>query len=485
MQGKSIEKLIDQHLNDPEVDKTRRQLADLLKSADSEIEDREVVNREAEDAEETAFLPPSSMMRKPKGPLINQNNAKRERDAEEKVKRIMGENYIPPEGVKPKPQIKQSFNPDIEPEDENEEPIKERKTISNGNRDRRVVNGDANAPIDPPTITAIDRLEKRLRDQEKEIEYLKSEKGIPTVTDTPRKPAKLAARRVKYDSKYSKIEPPSNGVFSDFDFGELFAKNIDLPTQELITKARLPEIRDMSSYIDALSTLIKEPIDLRDFTYDDFFYFLYYTKFNSYTRIPLVLRWVSKYGNENFYKIQETDLKYINPVITKEQYIENFKSKGIVMPTLRDWEILNVQNDFDEEDLDIYRRAQYFEGNSIEEKVDHYFRRGEDLEALSIVAELKQVSQHGVINTVDLIDAKFNANKYIEARIEYTDALKREMEYYKEENLPLYLSYRKEVDESELEIKEKQAILQNGGQVRPEVETVPVRFNALDIFPIL
>jgi hypothetical protein len=448
---------INRELTSPEAEKRRRELSELARGFDEEM-------AEATEPEEN-LLPPGRMQNKEPptrgGPLSN-------RDKEKRIR----ETRVPPPRMD-----RQAFNPDMEPEtDQAERVIEDLGPITN--RDNRLNSG----PQVPPSIPEVDLLKKQLKDQQTQLEALQRRTDSPIETKDPKPPANLASRRKKYNAKYTGIIPASQGVFYDFPIDNLRVKRIDVDIQRSITMAKTAG--DVSLLIDAVGATLEEPIDIRDLTNEDWFHLLYYHLFASYPKSSFTLNWTSKYGNDNAYTISQSDITYINPGITKQEYQENFYKMGVCVPTLRDWELLNTDNHLSAEDKDIYFRAQWYVGNTMEEKVDNYFEYGETLDHTYLVDELKARSVHGVRNTVEVIDAHYNQKVYTSQRRDYLESLKVESLQYKD-NAALYSVYRAEIEELNTEVEDLETKLRNGEQVRAEVETQPVRFRALDIFPFL
>lgn len=463
---------VDSYLNDPQTEKIRRELSRTVREAHAEIEEKGEDFSFREMQEEEKFIPDPSMMHRAetraRGPLSNR--------AQEEFKRRAMEAPIPPpprwrkteEKAEVQRPMRQSFNPDI---GENEEQPEQTEYITNKPR----TNGPMSGPIPAPDISQVQHLEKRIKD-------LEEAKKTNNLEDGNKAPGRLAARRKTYNSEYKTITPASQcNFYSRFAPNGLEIKKIDVPTQHLITEAK--QTQDISGFIDAVGSTLRD-VDIRDLTPDDWFYVLYWHKYNSYNRTPLILTWESKYGNENEYIIQESDLKYIYPKLSQEEYDREYYSKGLVVPTLREWELLNTSTDLSPEDKSILMRAQYFKGDTLEEKVDNYFDQGETLETLEIIEELKRKSHHGIVHTVDVIDAKFDPVEYIKNRKDYKASLDSDANLYRD-TPAIYTAFKQEAEEVAAEIITLEETLKNGGQVRAEVETQPVRFNALDMFPFL
>lgn len=449
---------INRELSSPESEKLRRELSQMARSFDEEIEDRQ--------EPEENLLPQGRPNQQDnplrRGPISNRDQSKR-----------INEARVPPPRMQ-----RQAFNPDKEPDEVIPAPEEDLGPITN----RDVVEERLNGPRNPPPIPEADLLKKQLKETQDRLEALERNTGKPVETKNPKIPLNLAARRKKYDSKYTPIIPASQGVFYNFPIEDLRIKRIDVDIQRQITTAKTA--RDISLLIDAVGATLEDPIDIRDLTHEDWFHVLYYHLFASYPKSSFTLNWTSKYGNDNVYKIQKSDISYINPGITKEEYQQEFLSKGICVPTLREWELLNTDNGISVEDKDIIYRAQYYTGNTIEEKVDNYFQNGETLDHTYLVDELRARSIHGVRNTIDVIDAQYDQAVYTGQRRQYLESLKKEADQYKD-NAPLYSAYQAEIADVTKEVEDLEDKLKRGEQVRAEVETRPVRFHALDIFPVL
>lgn len=455
------ESRINKELNSPESEKIRRELSGMVRQFDDD-------KAEVQEPEEN-FLPQGRPERREDAPLRRGPISGRDQD-----KRIK-EARVPPPRMQ-----RQAFNPDMEPREdiEEEQPVEDLGPITN----RDVMTERLAGPRTPPPIPETDLLKKQLKETQERLEALERNTGKPVETKNPKPPRNLASRRKKYNAAYTSIIPPSKGVFYNFPVDAIRVKRIDVDIQRQITMAKVA--RDMSLLIDAVGATLEEPIDIRDLTNEDWFYLLYYHLFASYPKSSFTLNWTSKYGNDNAYKIKESDISYINPGLTKDEYIDKYLTKGICVPTLREWELLNTDSGLSVEDKDVLLRAQYYVGDTIEEKVDNYFQYGETLDHTYLVDELKAQSIHGVRNTVEVIDAQYDQAVYTGQRREYLESLKSEAEQYKD-NAPLHSAYSAEIEDITKEVKDLEDKLKRGEQVRAEVETHPVRFHALDIFPFL
>lgn len=454
---------IDKELNDPAVKKMKDDLSRLasrrLMEAEEEMDSRD--DEEVEDDEEFVQEPLKNAARK--GPLAN-------RDKQDRINRT--QKNMKERGLDPDSIIRRRF--DVNEADE-ERP---REVISNRPDRARAIPTNKDGIVDSPEIGLLQKLQKQIEDQARELKGLKEKNNAHTDS----KPvSRLAARGKKYDAMYEVINPPSQCLFYSFSPDDMGVKKIDVVIQQAIAAAR--RSRDRSAYIDAVGATFKD-IDIRLLTNPDWFYVLYWHKWHSYPKSSLVMKWRSKYGNENRYKIQETDLQFVYPSISRPEFLEKYDSKGLCLPTLRDWELLNTPNDLTDEDRVLYAKAQFYKGDTIEEKVDHYFSTGQDLERLELIAELEAETNHGVIDTVDVVDNRFDPEVYLIQREANLEALRKEAELYVDSRV-IYNTILSEADELSKEIETMRDILKNGGQVRAEVETQPVRFDALDIFPAL
>lgn len=456
---------INKELNDPSVKKLHDDLSRLASRRLMEAEE-EIDTREDEDTDEDdEFTQPPLKSAVRRGPLANHDKQERIN----RVQRSMKEKGLDPDSI-----IRRRF--DVNEADQQE--VKPREVISNRPDRSRALPSGNDSITDSPEIGLLQKLKKQVDEQARELKEIK-EKANPHTDSKP--VSRLAARGKKYDSTYEVISPPSQCLFYSFSPDDMGIKKIDVVTQQAIAAAR--KARDVSAYIDAVGATFKD-IDIRFLTNPDWFYVLYWHKWHSYPRSSLVLKWRSKYGNENRYKIQETDLQFVYPSISRPEFLEKYDSKGLCVPTLRDWELLNTPSDLTEEDIAIYEKAQFYKGDTLEDKVDHYYSTGQDLERLELIAELEAETNHGVIDTVDVVDSRFDPHVYLMQKEDVLKALQKEAALYSDQKI-IYNTILIEADELAKEIETMRDILQNGGQVRAEVETQPVRFNALDIFPSL
>lgn len=489
---------VDAHLNTPEIHETRERLRRIAEAhmdkTDSEIDERGFTDTEDFDEEDPEFtpMPPKARQNqiRPRGTLASQERDARIRKTQERLRErgLDGESLLR-DKIRQQgggEQVRQTFNPDLADDDDAEkldtvgevDPRQARINAVRNPGNKLISNRGAGDQVkSPASRSETERLKQQLTEQAEQIKQMQEAIG-----KLPKPPSRLAARRAKYESDYVQIGLPSQFKIYSFEPEEFLVKKIDIPAQIAITSAR--RLRDMSGYIDALGSTVIEGMDIRDISYPDWLYFLYHQKFTSYPKTPLILTWTSRYGNENKYKIQDTDITTVHPEIDRETFEEKYFSKGLRFPTLRDWELLNTVNDFTQEDRDIYARAQYFQGDTVEQKVDHMFSRGRDLELLELVAQMVIDCNHGVMETVEVRDQHFEPVKYIKARLDHIENLRREQGSY-EEVPAVKAAIEQEIASVLEEVDEMQATLDNGGPVLAEVETQPVRFNALDIFPAI
>lgn len=214
------------------------------------------------------------------------------------------------------------------------------------------------------------------------------------------------------DVDWVRFEPVSGCIF--YNQSEIFVRRFNLVDTIRVTTAM--ENKDISGFIDAIGACVREPFNVRDMTYPDFTYLLYWHWFNSYTKVPHDLEWTSKYGNKNIYKVTETNLKVRTPTISKVDYLE-WVYHGFAVPTLRDVEIF-MKEDLTPEEEYLLGRAQFFGGNpddpSIQSKIDNMtILCSKSTEPIQMLGEFRKAIDHEVVESVDVIDAKFDPQVWI------------------------------------------------------------------------
>lgn len=338
----------------------------------------------------------------------------------------------------------------------------------------------ASGPSNPPPIqpAQYEARRKRAKDEDKE------EQEGPVYTGRPA----FVQRQISRNAKYERVPLLSGFVF--YPWKDLQARKINVPDQIKISKAQ--KTQNITAFIDAMGATIDPEIDIRDFSVPDFYYFLYWHRFNSYTSTPFLVSWTSKYGNRNDYRITDTSLKYDPPKITGEEYRE-WQAKGFCIPTVRDMEVFMAEN-LNEDELDLFLRAQFFSGLpkqdgepvSIQDKIDYMISLGEeDVNVLEQLSAFREAINFGVSERTDVTDAKFDPAVWAESLEKQAAYLRLEAESLRELNFGVYIAKMAEADEANREAVEIRSSLEAGGEVLPDIETITLNVGILDFFPNL
>ena len=221
------------------------------------------------------------------------------------------------------------------------------------------------------------------------------------------------------NDKFMSITLPSGFMFYDFD-------NI---------KVRKFELRDLSKMHRVVKTgsdkLFKEVIqgcvnkDINLLTPGDFKYICYWLRLNSYPKSPMTIEWTSKYGNENITQVYKDNIKLFGPDITKEE-LQVWRSKGFEVPVLKFSDIFDEEGKEDSDDDFLISNAQYFKGDTWEEKIkncENYINTN-GLESLADVNTFDKLIYHGVEEEITVTDAKFDPQVYKKSLKERIQKLK-------------------------------------------------------------
>lgn len=349
-------------------------------------------------------------------------------------------------------------------------------------RTREVVTNNTNSggAMAPPNITPEQIRAKLARNKDEN-----KEKDAPSRVVSPAKPRLIVAPTTPETVDYTRIELLSGFIFYEHD--ELQVRKIDLVTHIKINRAQ--STNDFSLLVDAIgSTLLPGGLDIRDLTVPDFYFLLYWHRLNSYSSTPFNVTWTSKYGNQNTYRITDTDISYEPPKLSKEDFLQWYE-EGYDLPRVRDIEVWE-REEFSPEEEFIWNKAQWFRSlpydnpPSLQGKVDGMMRTsGASLGAIERLNEFKKAIEHSINEVLEVTDAKFDAVKYMEGRIAYLKELKSRAVEIENSNPILYASYSEEIEIIGEEIKIYEAQLNMGGKVLPDIERVSLNLKPFDFFP--
>jgi hypothetical protein len=289
---------------------------------------------------------------------------------------------------------------------------------------------------------------------------------------------------------YERIDLPSNGLLYP---NEIFIRPLSVPDLIDLHPARkvdpVTKQFNQTLMLDVLSRTIKN-MDIRDLHIGDFRFVFYWLKINSYTKTPLTVTYLSKYGNRNKAVVKKSDIKIQT---LDDDSINDYLEQGFIAPRIRDGEefqsYLQSKNLGDsEEDLKqkdqmeyAFSFMQFIEGDSIEEKIENFSKLTPD-NLVDIIQFSKKLSKYGIIETVEVKDAQFNPEKAL-------IKLKEDYLYLENfdtstiENTDIYdtiilnkEAMKKEIDRIETGLSERK-------EVGPSKETVSFKLDLESFFP--
>ena len=247
--------------------------------------------------------------------------------------------------------------------------------------------------------------------------------------------------------------------------------------------------------VDALDHCIN--IDIRRLTPSDWNAMLYWLRLNSYVRTPYTIPWISKYGNQNEHRITESNLEFIELDMTLDEY-KVWKEKGLCFPTVRDMELMQA-NDLPEEDRWRIEYSQYVDIPNIKNEdgsIDYHNYVNRKLDALEkgglpMIEDIKDFVQrieHGIVETVELTDTKFEpvaAVTYLRDSVKATrqmlESILNSSEDKQIEVGMIGMSQRADELEAEADLIEK--TIAEGKQYIPGKETIGLSINSMHFFP--
>ena len=324
-----------------------------------------------------------------------------------------------------------------------------------------------------------------------------SEFKVKTITDgveqaTPREPYKADAKDYvpvkevdtpdaqeyrttdNVISGYIRFTPISGGIFykdgANFSVRRLLGSDIQ-------ALAVAGQADSTTLLLDAIGPSL-HGIDVRFLTPGDFKHLLYHHRTLSFPKRPWIRRWTSLYGNDNEIQVKDMgEVKFKTPKISHQEYLDEFVSKGLAVPLMRDAEYFELFSPKAIADKYIWSQAQYFQGDTFKDKLANYHKSTGDIIALAVT--LKELSEHGVVEEIECIDQHFDPRKWVIELKERSRILESAMLDY------MKLDYDAKVIETKEillniadEIAEIEADLAAGKEVRPEKETILVPLSA-------
>lgn len=150
--------------------------------------------------------------------------------------------------------------------------------------------------------------------------------------------------------------------------------------------------------IEALGATIDE--DINELTIPDFYYLMYWHRLNSYPNSPFETKWVSMYGSDETYVLTPANIQVNHIKMTAAEYEASVHS-GLRIPTVYDLiEIQTRQKQATTDDSWLIERAQFIQGNSLEEKLETLDGLG--IEFLEHMRQFGVESEHGVKEDIEV-----------------------------------------------------------------------------------
>lgn len=268
------------------------------------------------------------------------------------------------------------------------------------------------------------------------------------------------------DARYQSIYLPS--MFKFYDFKTIMVRTF--------------EIRDLSKMYSCLQSesykLFKEVIqgcvdvDVDLLTPGDFKYLCYWLRTNSYTKTPIRVEWMSKYGNKCISEVTKANITTLE-LDTDMKVLEPWIKKGFTVPTMKFADIFQ-DGQLSESDDFMYSNAQYFQGNTWEEKIQtmEKYLNENGLEALADVEEWDKLTEHGVEEQMKVYNLNFDVQKYkelLESRIRKAKILLNNLQDKEGED---YLVVSSGLVTTQKELEDLNKKLEKGEEIRPEPETL-------------
>jgi hypothetical protein len=300
------------------------------------------------------------------------------------------------------------------------------------------------------------------------------ENGFTRTVEIPKKA--FNSDVVDRPSNSYRFELLSGGVFYD-NKSDVFYRRFKGADIKAMAKAAAAS--SITALLDVMSATIYG-IDVRDMTAGDFKHFMYEQRIKSFTRRPWTREWVSMYGNLNKKTVENMgQVLFKTHSLTKEEY-EEYKKKGLVVPTMRDYEYIeNNQLEDLEDAAESFGRPRiiYFAGDTWDDKIKAY--ENADSELIELALELEEKSEHGVVEIVSLKDDKFNPSEYLRKLKAALDNLENLLPSYIEAGMRgAAVEMRMDMDSIRMKINEIEAQLRDGKEVVAEEETVEIPMTA-------
>jgi hypothetical protein len=296
-----------------------------------------------------------------------------------------------------------------------------------------------------------------------------------TKLDTP---AVLTRSKTNYN--YERLGIPSTCI--PYDFADINFRKFDPFDLAKLHRARVEQSDPLM--LDVLDGTIDQ--DARDLSVGDFNFLMYRQRLDSYLHSPFKINYKSRYGNDCEVILNDSNLKIIKLEMSQEEY-DDWKAQGLVIPTMRDWELAQV-NKLDVEQTWLWGRAQYLyvpltgdpKQNLFEEKITLLQENG--TEGLERIRDYSERIKHGVEETVDVTDNKFEPKTAIEYLRQRSTELRQAAEVFSSADIAvmqLIVQSNELSDEADL----IEATIAKNETYKPRGEQIPLSIDLLSFFP--
>ena len=279
------------------------------------------------------------------------------------------------------------------------------------------------------------------------------------------------------DPDYIRIDNlPSK--FIPYNFSSIWFRPLKVGDWVKITQAVVHQ--NVTSFLDALDPSISIPI--RDLCYQDFVWFMYRQRLESFPNSPINVTWVSKYGNTNELQINSAP-ETIYFSLNQEEYTKIF---GVTfrMPNVRDYEVIESKLLDPEKEL-LYKQVQYFQTSiqfdSEKDEIRNFISKSVEwmkdrkLSELQELSKIKKLMAFGVNQELQLIDKHYTIEGWVQ-KIKEAIKLEKNSEYPNQDTVDFLLQSLSDIEEK----KEKGEDLS-----KPDKEVVTHEFSPWGFFPDL
>lgn len=277
------------------------------------------------------------------------------------------------------------------------------------------------------------------------------------------------------DPRYMRIDNlPSKFVF--YDFSQVFGRAMDV--DDWVNLTRAVNRKNITEFIDAFAPTLS--VDIRDLALNDFIWFMYWQRLNSFPQNPLQISWMSRYGNRNQTQVSNTNLFNVDIEINRQEYLE-IMAQGYRVPTVRDYEVIMSGYLTPDQTLK-YNIAKYLNidlsyENAKEETenfvADFLAAVGKTpLPTIAGLDEIKTKFEFGIRNEVELLDQHYNTAEW-KASLEKGVKVLLQMEE-RDEQLFEFMQTR---------LADLKAREEAGEELQPSPETVEITFTPWNFFP--